>query len=474
MRLAGPTYHLAITGTKLTGRVTLKIPAARSGTGVSAGPQDAMLAYFDTATHRWQPVNATYSAGHQTLTAVSPHLSVWSALRLNVGKVETGLKNLLTGFLGVANVTQPSCAGSGSLTADGVKVVSDSGSRVKWCAGISAAGSPDVEIVNNRDYAVETDYPSTWAMQRTGPSDSVSDRILELVSRALSPQPAGQAAVVMPGGHAAELTVPPGTSGLATVAPSAQAVLASAFAFGAQTLAMTFDDVPGAPAASTTKTAAAVQLVDSSASCLSSMEALLRNKATSASDVGDLFRADTELAVGCLGHEWETAYGEHGLLASFVTSVILWLADGVKLIVDDLDSLVENSFFFGDYRLAVESTGPPCTAAAFAPAGLSSDERFTMLHFACLDGYALAVGNLSFTGPGASGPEGGVATFRDSGGKWVIMEGYDDGTCLLGTVQQCGGLARPAGSEPPHQILVELVHKAGLTISSNGADIAGI
>jgi hypothetical protein len=30
--------------------------------------------------------------------------------------------------------------------------------------------------------------------------------------------------------------------------------------------------------------------------------------------------------------------------------------------------------------------------------GTSSDEQFTMLHYACLDGYALAFGQLSFTG----------------------------------------------------------------------------
>jgi pimeloyl-ACP methyl ester carboxylesterase len=122
------------------------------------------------------------------------------------------------------------------------------------------------------------------------------------------------------------------------------------------------------------------------------------------------------------------------------------------------------------YQAEVTSPEPPCVPQEFLPKA-GNGEKWTMLHYACLDGYALAVAETTFTSPGSSPPEDGVATFRAVGNQWVVYGGWDDGTCLLGTAAICGGLARAPGTEPPHEILVQLVHLAGLSITSNGADI---
>jgi pimeloyl-ACP methyl ester carboxylesterase len=91
---------------------------------------------------------------------------------------------------------------------------------------------------------------------------------------------------------------------------------------------------------------------------------------------------------------------------------------------------------------------PSCSAAALSPTDLASYESFRMLRYSCFGGYALAVGQLSFAGSGASPPETGVGTFRANGSRWKVMT-WDDGVCLLGTPAVCCGLARPAGSVPP-------------------------
>lgn len=113
MTLAGPVYRLHITGASLSRRVRLVVPVpAPSGKGATSGPDDALLAFFNRATHRWQPVAARYAPATRRLTAMTPHLSTWSVLRLDAGKVLSAAASLLKGFIGVAATTsQPSCRG---------------------------------------------------------------------------------------------------------------------------------------------------------------------------------------------------------------------------------------------------------------------------------------------------------------------------------------------------------------------------
>lgn len=102
MELTGPIYDLHLTGTTLRGDVTLSVPAPGPRQfGRTAGPDAALLAYFDPA-GSWEPVNATYNAVTHVLTATTPHLSVWSVLRLNAASVLAAATDLLKGFFGKA------------------------------------------------------------------------------------------------------------------------------------------------------------------------------------------------------------------------------------------------------------------------------------------------------------------------------------------------------------------------------------
>ena len=360
MTLAGPVYSLRIAGTRLTGHVRLTVPVPMlTGSGSAAGPDAALLVFYNPATGRWQPVPAIYDPTAHTLTATTPHLSIWSVLRLDSGEVLSAATSLLKGFIGVADTTaQPACPGNTQLTADGVTVASDKGNLVKWCAGVSGTGSPLLQVADNRRYAVETDYPADWSARPVGPPDPVTEQIITEVTHLLSPAATGGASAIIPGGETLQFTVPAGSSGEAQTRPSPEGYLIDAFLYGADTLAMTFGDIPGAPKANPSKTARAITLAFAAKECLTQIDAIAHNDVSSPQAVGGLFRSDVQLAVGCLGDEWGTAYGLTGFIGSFVTSVVLWLADGIRLVLDGLHAAIDTGIYWRSYRIAVDQTAP--------------------------------------------------------------------------------------------------------------------
>ena len=358
MRLAGPVYRLEITGTRLAGDALLTVPVPPlTGTGVTAGPDVALLAYYDTASGKWVPVSARYDPERHTLTAATPHLSLWTALRVDAGKLLSGASSLLKGFLDISGTTsQPSCPGHGDLASAGITTASDKGDLVKWCAGV-AGGQPLLRVADNRHYAMEADYPVTWQANLQGEADPKAEEIVRDVAQALSPAANGGKSVIIPGGGSEQFTVPSGAAGEVAVRPSSEAYLIDALLYGADTLAMTMDDIPGAPPVSLTETERAIKLALDSKGCVTQADVLLETKVTSASAVGKLFRADAEWAVGCLGKEWKVAYGLSGFVGSFVVKVLLWLVSGIRLVVDGLRAAIDSVIYWRNYRIVIGQAG---------------------------------------------------------------------------------------------------------------------
>jgi hypothetical protein len=356
MVLSGMVYDLHVDGTTLVGPVTLTVPA----NGPRSGPQAAMLGFYDTTTRRWRPVDATYDKVTGALTASMRHLSIWSALRLDTGKVLTGATDLLKGFIGAADAgTPPSCPRSGELAAHNLKVTSDKGDLVKWCAGVSDTGRPLLRVADNRRYAIEAEFPAGWSARTLGPLDPIIDRIVTSVTHLLSPVGEGNASVIIPGGHTVEFTAPVGASGLVRAVPSGEGYLVDAFVYGVDTLGMTFGDIPGVPPASKTRTAEAISAAFTAKSCVTAIDAIEHNDVSSAHAVGELFRSDVSLAINCLGEQWRIAYGLTGFVATFYTGVALWLVDGVKLVIDGLRGAVDSALYWRSYRIALVSTAVP-------------------------------------------------------------------------------------------------------------------
>jgi len=412
VRLLGSTYHFEVEHSRLTGQVTLALPVS----GVASGTAPVWLAYFNGKTGRWVPVPSRYDRKTHTVTGTSTHLSVWSVIGLDTAKVTEPLAQAVKGFFGIADAAQPSCPGSAS--AAGIKVSSSSGDLVKWCAGTNS-GQAVLRVTNNHGYAVEVDFPQTWSITRVGRVDDWETRLLDNISSWLSPQPNGQRAIVVPGGGEIQFTVPAGASGEAVAKPSGQSVLASAFILGVETLAMTYDDLPGWPSSKPSQLTRVVRLVDHSHSCVSAGESLIRNSTVSARSLGTLIRSDTDLATDCLGQEWETGFGLTGGIASAAISVLLWAADAIKLLVNDTLALVNAVRYLMGYQIVVRllSTGANCSSSAIT-AGVKAFAKQSfgdVESFGCSGNFAYAFADISIQGNKNSV----TVLLMQRAGKWV-------------------------------------------------------
>jgi hypothetical protein len=366
MALAGPVYDLHLTGTALRGNVKLHVPVpAPAGTGIAAGPNAALLVYYDAAAGRWQPVKATYSPATRTLTARSPHLSVWSVLRLDAGVALAGLKGALA-FLGSTKIAQPSCPDSGQLAALGVKVTSDPGDLVKWCAGDTGAGAV-IQVANNRGYALEADYMSDWTVRRLGILDAVSGQILaSLPALSLRVGGPGVRTSIVPGGSEMEITPPAGASGVVLIVPSVEGIIFDALLYAANTLAMTFGDIPGVKQDAVT-TGKAIALAFQDEECAAEMKAVAQNPDVSSPQAaGTIFRSFADVASGCLGGVWTAAYDLTGTLADFWVSAALWVADSIKIVIADSQALIDTALYWQGYHIYVQSTTPAGSPTAIS------------------------------------------------------------------------------------------------------------
>jgi hypothetical protein len=371
MALAGPAYDLQLDGTTLKGPVQLAIPVpAPAATGISAGPAGGLLVYYDAAVGRWRPVNASYNPATRMLTAISPHLSTWSVLRLNAPAALAAIKNELAGFFGVPDSAQPSCPDSGQLAALGVTVTADPGDLVKWCADDTGTGAV-IRVASNRNYALEADYPSGWPVRRLGSPDPISQQILTslpaLSLRAGGPQVHTS---IIPAGDEIEVAPPAGESGTILIVPSAEGIIYDAVLFGVDTLALTYGDIPGMPAATAQQTGQALADLFQSRDCVTQMRAVASNALTQA-NASVMFRSLVDIAAGCLGKYWPAAAGINGSQGAFAVSTALWLASATKIVSDTEQAAIDTAVYWQGYHIDVESASAATEPAPTPPASLS-------------------------------------------------------------------------------------------------------
>lgn len=461
MTLSGPVYDLNLTGTVLRGHADLTVPVPASrGSGISAGPNAALLVYYDAAAGRWQPAVASYNPATRALSAAVGHLSVWSVLQFNPQQVLAAAASALKGFFGVADSAQPACPGSGRLTALGVKATSDPGDLVRWCADDSGTGAV-LRIASNRSYAMEADYRSDWSASLAGSLDPITAAILKsLPALSLKAGGPGVSTTIIPGGQELDVTAQGGTSGIVLLGPSVEGIIIDALRYAADTVAMTFGDVPGAPhpAAQTTGKAIAMTLAD--AECVSQMDAVIKNPDLSTPQAaGAIFGSLTGIAASCLGKYWPSAYGISGSDAALIVGAVLWLADGIKLIVSDGHALVDGAVYWQGYHINLQSisgAAPPCTSAVLSSALRAANvpllvpENWVVTGYACQSGYALA--ELGGTGYPVD------AIFRQQGSSWAFA--YVLGESDSCSAEQNGIIVHGCEGGPSQALLQSLMQQA--------------
>lgn len=166
----------------------------------------------------------------------------------------------------------------------------------------------------------------------------------------------------------------------------------------------------GRPACLTTPRSACRHSLPAGRRCTESAGKLLGDDPGTPAGVGDIFRGDLEYVFGCLKDAWKQAYGLSGVIATAAVSVALVVADAAVALVESVLAGVDAVRYFSGYQITVTSLGPPCAPREFLPQD-GNGQKWTMLNYACLDGYALALAKTTFT-TGDSPPEDGVATFR--------------------------------------------------------------
>jgi hypothetical protein len=368
MVLDGPVYDLHVADTTLTAPVTIRMPAPDTPTAASAnGPEGALLVYFDEPTGAWVPVESTYDPASGELVAQSSHLSLWSRLTVDAGALAGKVRDLLTGYLDAADaVVQPSCPREAEAKGRGVTVSSDSGNIVKWCVGLNDSGTVVLQVANNRHFSVEADFPPGWTVARLPSNAPHSDRALNWIAEKATTAPNGQKPVIIRGAETVEFTIPTGSSGEAHVLPSPPAYLLSALEFGGQTFAMTLGQIPGAPQVDASTLEKVYDAVFSSAECANALDKLMVTDVTDAVSAGEVFRAMTNTSMGCVSKAAKTATGATGTVAGFAFGAVLWLADGIKLVVDGVKSIIDSVIYWRTYKISLSSPAAPSGAGKFA------------------------------------------------------------------------------------------------------------
>lgn len=87
-----------------------------------------------------------------------------------------------------------------------------------------------------------------------------------------------------------------------------------------------------------------------------------------------------------------------GWLATTAIGVLLWLPDGVKLVVDGLHAALDTALYWRDYRIAVSAPGLDCSAAGEPPA---ADQlgRLLARHWASVTSWTSAPDFTAFAQP---------------------------------------------------------------------------
>ncbi|GAB3364437.1 hypothetical protein [Modestobacter lapidis] len=371
----GVAYDFRLTGTQLTGQVTLTLPAPPApAVEGDPGPDAALMAYYDENVGDWTTVPSTYDAASQTVSAQSPHLSSWRPFRLDFGPVKnamtTGLKKI---FNVEDHAQQPTCPGVDQLEAEGFVVGTDHPDVpiLKSCAGVND-GLAQLRIANNRGYALSVEFPDQWTSSVTS-ADEADKTIAAWVAEKIAAPPHGRKIAIVPPGQAITLTAQGNQNPIATVTIDSNAYLASAFLYGIDTLAMVLGKIPGAKSPSPSALANAAKTLFTSSQCIRQGIDLTHADPSDAAGVADVFVRTYKFAIGCLQDQWAIAYGITGGLAAFLLGAVEWLISGVQQLLQGVVGTVDSIRYFNGIKFSVEgATARGVTSAELQTAPVPS------------------------------------------------------------------------------------------------------
>ncbi|HEV2636206.1 MAG TPA: hypothetical protein VGX23_13720 [Actinocrinis sp.] len=358
--LVGNTYNIVVNNTQLTNNITLNLPAPSYG---PAGPDEAIIAYYDLSAHAWTPVATSYDHTTHMAVAIGNHATDWCVFRVDSASLTNWLHGTFSSFLSAdGTVAQPVCAGSADAAALGVSVDSSAESLVKWCVGESG-GQIVLTVANSRGFAVAFDYPQGWSPQAGAWSD-LDTAVTDGLSGLRTAVPAGDQVAIIPGGESLTFTFPANAAGNAQATPSPAAFLTSAFIYGVNTLVQATERTPFASAPRSGAALAAVQAALRDQECLSSAQGILDDSVTDVDSARSAFWQGLNLAGTCLGKVWAGVDGESAATASYVSGVYSWLVGSLQPYGQSLGAELDSSLYWQGDNLGVNNQAGSASAGA--------------------------------------------------------------------------------------------------------------
>lgn len=331
-------WDIHLEDTELVGTARLRFPV-RAPDDVPPDVVDVMLTFYDQQQRQWVPVESRYDRRQQTVTATVEHLSWWNPVTWDYRGLLTAATTSFADFATAPETDQPQCPKEDQARADGTRVVSDGGSRIKWCYGASDTGRL-LRLTNGRAYPALVSYPSGWNLQRQR-SDSLAQAIGARVIEQVTTLPDDRSGILLDGGQLVTLypEQEPGSTAFVGVKSSSGGYILGGLEYAGSTVEFVGSKIPGAGLAT------ASSAIDFS-SCIPEL-ADTSGAAAVDQAAGGLGPELVEKSLLCVARQAvvSTVYEE------FFFSAIEWLADGSQRIVAGAGGIADSLRV--PYRIAI-------------------------------------------------------------------------------------------------------------------------
>jgi len=202
----GDGVQVELSGARLSGRATVsfKVP---DGWDPKVVP---VVVWQDgSGGWRWLPTSA-WKPGQPSVTAQTDHFSAGFLGGFDIGaESRRAFEQFQSWMVGRASVAQPQCAAE-TLLRTQVRVTSDGGDSVKWCAGIEG-GHTVLRIANNRLAYTQVTYPAGWKVVAGNRFGLSADALIQFLGTQAEQiqKPRGKAVVLIRSGDSVTLQLPP-------------------------------------------------------------------------------------------------------------------------------------------------------------------------------------------------------------------------------------------------------------------------
>lgn len=254
---------------------------------------------------------------------------------------------------------QPRCSGEDEVREQGYRIVSDSGRRVYWCAGLKD-GQVKVRAVNARNYAVSAEYSPGLDLQPEQQPESFSTAWANLFKPA--PSKKGNHVELVSSGQEITFTVTGTNSTAMKMTPDPGAYLVSVMQFAIDTV----DFAMVSSGKSFTGAEKTVQEVLQGEQCLKDFTEVATTEAWPPPSTGDFVFSSLSMALSCA---FEAAKPS---LKKFLLDGFMWLITGVTSVVSAGVAIYDLATDWNGYTITITPPSSTPTTSVRSQPGVTT------------------------------------------------------------------------------------------------------